>query len=164
MLEFHFSVNFRFCYSVQYNCNALNTIMAAILFFPSVQAILFFPSVVFEGTPSNINKYIMKNLYTKNCAFIHLVPKILLSHLTRSSCSLDGDSDNKVDNLFSLKPSSSVTLCKHRMHLLTVLSVLKLCRPMLHAKQCLHFVSKLLHLEATVAVMRQSHAPYNAGP
>ena len=59
--------------------------MAAILFFPSVQAILFFPSAVFEGTPSNINKYIMNNLYTKNGAFIRLVTKILQSHLTNSS-------------------------------------------------------------------------------
>ena len=56
--------------------------MATILFFPSVQAILFFPSAVFEGTPSNINKYIMNNLYTKNGAFIRLVTKILQSHLT----------------------------------------------------------------------------------
>ena len=35
-----------------------------------------------EGTPSNINKYIIKNLCTKNGAFIRSVTIILLSHLT----------------------------------------------------------------------------------
>ena len=38
--------------------------------------------IAFEGTPSNTNKHITKNLYTKNGAFIRLVIKILLSHLT----------------------------------------------------------------------------------
>ena len=35
------------------------------------------------GTPSNIDTYIIKNLYTKNGAFIHSVTKILLSCPTK---------------------------------------------------------------------------------
>ena len=34
------------------------------------------------GTPSNIDKYAIKNLYTKNGAFICSVTKILLSYPT----------------------------------------------------------------------------------
>ena len=52
--------------------------MAAILFLHRYM-------VVFEGTPSNINKYIIKHLSTKNGAFIRFVTKILLSHLTTRS-------------------------------------------------------------------------------
>ena len=42
--------------------------------------------VVLDGTPSNINEYIIKNLCTKIGAFVCLVTIISLSHLTATVC------------------------------------------------------------------------------
>ena len=39
----------------------------------------------FGGHPSNIDKYTIENLCTKNGAFIHPVTIILLSYLTKSN-------------------------------------------------------------------------------
>ena len=67
-----------------------------------------------EGTPSNINKYIIKNLCTKNGAFIRSVTIILLSHLTIGNNLMNGY--NVVFDHPNMRLGFGTTTCELRDH------------------------------------------------